>query len=278
MILTDGHFKRLTKFILERSGNIISVQNKTILEMKLVALLDELMIENIDEIMYKIHLGDEYIEKKIIETITIHETRWFRDRTFSKLINDVLMPKWVEMLRESSYKSVNIWSSASSSGQEIYSTIILINEYLDTNNITDIKLNRFHFYASDLSNSVLNRAKNGIYSKYEISRGCKDPIVEKYFDEKDGGYVFKEKFRHKVCFEQQNLLEPIKFRMKFDYVMCRYVLIYFERDTKLEVLENISDKIKPGGGLMLGGSEMYLQYAKLFDKVNIGVGNYYVKK
>jgi len=278
MILTDGHFNRLTKFILERSGNIISVQNKTILEMKLVALLDELMIENIDEIMYKIHLGDEYIEKKIIETITIHETRWFRDRTFSKLLNDVLMPKWVEMLRESSYKSVNIWSSASSSGQEIYSTIILINEYLDTNNITDIKLNRFHFYASDLSNSVLNRAKNGIYSKYEISRGCKAPIVEKYFDEKDGGYVFKEKFRFKVCFEQQNLLEPIKFGMKFDYVMCRYVLIYFERDTKLEVLENISDKIKPGGGLMLGGSEMYLQYAKLFDKVNIGVGNYYVKK
>jgi len=278
MTLTDSHFKRLTDFILEESGNIISINNKSILEMKLLNLLDELEIENIDELIFKLVKNDEYVKQRLIETITIHETRWFRDKTFSKLVNETLMPAWVKELRENKLKTINIWSAAASSGQEIYSMIILISEYLSTNLILDIDLSRFKFYATDLSESVLAKAKAGCYSQYEINRGCKDNILEKYFDLNGKDYCFKPKYRNLVHFQQQNLLESIGLNTSFDYVMCRYVLIYFEKETKLEVIEKISKKLRSNGILLLGGSEMYLEYAKLFDKISIGVGNYYVKK
>ncbi len=278
MTLTDSHFKRLTDFILERSGNIISVQNKSILEMKLINLLVELELENIDELIFKLVSGDEYIEQRLIETITIHETRWFRDKTFSKLINEILMPGWIQELRENKLKNINIWSAAASSGQEIYSVIILIMEYLRENNIDDITIHRFKFYASDLSESVLAKAKQGCYSAYEVNRGCKDHLLERYFDISDKNYCFKQEYRRLVKFYQQNLLEKLNVNLKFDYIMCRYVLIYFGKETKLEVIKRISDNLRKDGVLLLGGSEMYLEYANLFDKVNIGVGNYYKKK
>jgi chemotaxis protein methyltransferase CheR len=246
--------------------------------MKLLNLLTEVELENIDELIYKLVVQDDHVMQRLIETITIHETRWFRDKTFSKLVNEVLMPEWVDELRKNKLKNINIWSAAASSGQEIYSVIILISEYLIEHKITDIDLNRFNFFASDLSESVLEKAKAGCYSAYEVNRGCKDNVLERYFDLSGKNYCFKPEYRNLVKFKQQNLLEQIGFHQTFDYIMCRYVLIYFEKETKLDVIRRISEKLKHRGGLLLGGSEMYLEYAELFDKVNIGVGNYYIKK
>lgn len=157
-----------------------------------------------------------------------------------------------------SHKNLSIWSAACSSGDEAYTISMLLNEHFSTN--PNLPKFSYNIWGSDLSSSMVSEAKKG---QYEASRLAYTPphLVKKYFNESRGksGRLFfqaKENIKKNVFFSKFNLIKDFStLRRSYDVIFCRNVLIYFDASTKALVINNLIDRLKPGGILILAHCE-----------------------
>ncbi len=194
-------------------------------------------------------LGD--IHLKAIEALTTNETSFFRDLHPFDVMKKTLIPELI--VRKSTSKTLNIWSGASSTGQEAYSISMLLLE-----SFPELKDWKVKIIGTDLSNKAVQTAKEGIYSQFEVNRGLPLPMLARYFDKVDDGWQIKEAVRQMVDFRVMNLIKPWPFMARFDIVLMRNVLIYFDMDIKRQILGEIRKTIDPRGFLFLGSSETTL--------------------
>lgn len=134
----------------------------------------------------------------------------------------------------------------------------------------------YDIIGTDISMQILEKAQNALYSQFEVQRGLPVEMMLKYFEQDGQGWRFKSPYRDKVKFRKANLLEDQKSLGQFDVVFCRNVLIYFDRDTKSEVLEMIAEMMPADGKLFLGGAETVLGLTDRFTAVE-GVKGLYQK-
>jgi len=199
---------------------------------------------------------------KVVEALTTNETSWFRDTTpFTALRRDVL-----PTLRAQNPGTLRIWSAACSTGQEPYSIAMTL---LDSDE------RRFAITATDLSGEVLARARAGEYSQLEINRGLPAPMLVRYFDRSGAGWLVKDELRRTVSFAQHNLLSPPPAGGPFDVVFLRNVLIYFDTDTKRDVLSRVRRALRPGGYLVLGAAESTMGIDDAWERVATARGPVY---
>jgi chemotaxis protein methyltransferase CheR len=114
---------------------------------------------------------------------------------------------------------------------------------------------RFEIFASDISNEVIERAKRGIYSQFEVQRGLPIKYLVKYFKKTDDYWQIDDQIRTMVNHRTFNLLEDLRILGTFDVIFCRNVLIYFDQPTKRQVLERVANQLAPDGFLILGAAE-----------------------
>lgn len=183
---------------------------------------------------------DEQIKRTFLDYITINVTEFFRNKEifdeFESVIMNLLVPK---------FKSVKIWSAACSLGAEPYSIGII----LDKNNITQNN----KIIATDIDDTILNKAKVGAFKDHEIKNLSKD-VLTKYFTRIDNSYVINDKIKKMVAFRKHDLILD-NYDKGFHAVVCRNVAIYFKNETKNEIYRKINDSLVSGGVFFTGATE-----------------------
>ncbi|MFZ1829852.1 MAG: protein-glutamate O-methyltransferase CheR [Candidatus Competibacteraceae bacterium] len=200
--------------------------------------------------------------RQVVEAITTHETSFFRDLHPFDALKTTILP---ELLAKRQSPNLTIWCAACSSGQEPYSVAMLVCEHFPI-----LANRRTRIIATDLSETILARAREGLYSQIEVNRGLPAALLIKYFDKQGLHWRIKYEIRRMVEFQQSNLAESWPLMPPLDVVFMRNVLIYFDVTTKKAILARIRSVLKPDGYLFLGSSETTLNLDPAFESISMG--------
>lgn len=199
---------------------------------------------------YVARLSTDLAERaRAVDALTINETSWFRDLAPYQAFTDAMLPPLLEARKH--VKHLEIWSAACSSGQEAYSLTMLLKEHLPPGWTARI-------HATDVSTSMLERVKAGRYSQVEMNRGMPAQRLVTWFTRVGNEWEVSPELRSMVTTQHLNLAAPFPPMPVFDIVFLRNVLIYFDMDTKRDILRRVSTRISPDGYLLLGSSETTL--------------------
>lgn len=256
-MMEKNSFRLLRDFIYEKTGIFFQETKMYLLENRLQNRIRELGLSSFEDYYYYLKFatdgqGDEL--KVLYDLVTTNETSFFRHPEQIEALKTVLKEY---CLRNPLCGPIKIWSAACSTGDEAYTVAIVILELSESlrSNLSSI------IYGTDISHSVLKRAKEGIYSDYNL-RSTPEEIKKKYFEPISPGYFkIKDHVKRLVRFEFFNLVDfPSYYRFSnFDFVLCRNVLIYFGEEMKRKVIESIYKSLKSGGYLLLGHAETLTQ-------------------
>jgi len=180
--------------------------------------------------------------------MTTNETSFFRDNHPFETLRQSLIPGLIA--RRASSRSLRIWSAACSTGQEPYSLAMMLKD-----NFPILGGWKVEIVATDLSPTVLDRARSGLYSTFEVQRGLPIQMLVRHFEQEEPNWRIKPEIRQTISFRPLNLLADFSSLGQFDIVLCRNVLIYFDQPTKTQILNGITRRIVPDGALLLGGAE-----------------------
>ncbi len=195
--------------------------------------------------------------------VTVNETYFFRERPQYTVLRDRVLPGLFERRRAGEMTRVNIWSAACSSGEEAYSLAILIKESFPG------ELGHVSITGFDINSEVIEQAKKGEYSDYAI-RQCTPDQKRLYFRQQGNRYVLVPYIRRLVQFHVANMMELAQIRRlpQPHLVLCRNVLIYFDKASKSKVLQNLAKVMRPGGYLFLSQTESLFGVDHPFELVH----------
>ena len=277
--LSSIEFQLFKKYIHDQCGIDLNEDKAYLIETRLSKLLIDSGLSTFEALYQTLKNNrDPHIATRVIDAMTTNETLWFRDMSPWVIMVDKLLPRYIEELRAKKRSRVRIWSAAASTGQEAYSTVMCINDYLIKNRIDDIRLSDFEIVATDISQNVLEIARRGHYDNISIMRGLETTFRDRYFTKSGAVWELKEEIRNQVRFEQFNLQNSFLFLGRFDVVFCRYVLIYFSDVLKKDIFEKIVRVLNPEGTLIIGASELYVEMDRFFARQNYLNGTYYALK
>ena len=247
--MSSKDFSVIASFLKDRSGLIISEDKTYLLETRLSAILREHKVAGLSGLADILRQpGPHAVKDKVVDAMTTNETSFFRDNHPFETLRQSLIPRLIE--RRAGSRSLRIWSAACSTGQEPYSLAMMMKD-----NFPILAGWRIEIIATDLSPTVLDRARTGLYSTFEVQRGLPIQMLVRHFDQEEPNWRIKPEIRRTVAFRPLNLLEDFSSLGQFDIVLCRNVLIYFDQPTKTQILNGIARRIVPDGALLLGGAE-----------------------
>jgi chemotaxis protein methyltransferase CheR len=247
--------KVLSTYIYNVSGISIDASKAYLLETRFGKLLEEEGCRSYSEFYHKAKSDTrKVLEKKIINAITTNETLFFRDTSPFDLLKHKILPDIIDARSGSSPRpgsaNLKIWSSACSTGQEIYSIAIVIKELLGNNGSHKISL-----MGTDLSDAAVAQASAGTYNKFEIERGLPREKLQRYFSPSGNSWKIKDEIRAMATFRRMNLMQPFSGLGKFDIIFCRNVAIYFTLQDRKKLFNKIADVLQPDGYLLIGSTE-----------------------
>ena len=196
----------------------------------------------------------------MVEAMTTNESFFFRDKIPFEHFRDAIMPHL--MTARARERRIRIWCAAASTGQEPYSLAMMVKEMKD-------KLGgwRVEILGTDISVDVLEKAKAGVYSQFEVQRGLPIQMLVKYFTQAGDTWQIAPDIRAMVQYRQHNLLAEFAGFGRFDVVFCRNVLIYFDQQTKSSVLNRIARQLDPDSYLVLGAAETVVGLSDAFKPI-----------
>lgn len=248
LTISEKDFLRLTDFIIDNYGINLKAK-KVLIEGRLSNYLTAegypSFTAYVDHITQTKNPAD--IEM-MLNKLTTNHTFFMREEGHFTFFNDVILP-FVEE-NNKARKSISIWSAGCSSGEEPYTLSIIMKEYFKNKpEKWDTRL-----LATDISQNALGKATKGFYTD-EGLKALPEPWKKAYFTKTGEGYQVTPELRKNVIFKTFNLMDPINFKIKFDVIFCRNVMIYFEKDTKNALIKRYYDALNPGGYLLIGHSE-----------------------
>lgn len=242
-------FELIAELLKERSGLALNRGKAYLLETRLNPVARKWNFSGIEELAQAIrNNNDEALLVDVTEAMMTNESFFFRDREPFDQFTSIVLPHLLEA--RAATRSVRIWSAACSSGQEPYSLAMLLKEHADKLAGWNVEI-----VATDLSNEILDKAKEGLYSRFEIQRGLPISLLVKNFVQIGDRWQIDDSLRKMVKFQQFNLLENIGSLGRFDVVFCRNVLNDFDTAAKTRVLDGMANILAPDGLLYLGAAE-----------------------
>lgn len=256
--MTPEEFSYLAAFLKKESGLIVSENKGYLIESRLLPIARDLGLENLSELVAKMrNNGPRSLLDDVTEAMTTNESFFFRDKTPFSIFEEQVLPSMQES--RATAKKMRIWCAAASTGQEPYSLAMILKEW-------EPKLAgwRPEILGTDLSADVLRRAKLGKYTQFEVQRGLPIQMMVKYFKQEGNDWEISPEIRAMVQYRKLNLLESFSTLGKFDIIFCRNVLIYFDQETKSEILERMAQLLAPDGFLFLGAAETVIGITDAF--------------
>jgi chemotaxis protein methyltransferase CheR len=245
---TADDFRFLQQFLFDRSAIVLAEEKQYLVESRLLPVVHSTGVASITDIVKALRRGDRSIETAVVDAMTTNETSWFRDAAPFEALRKVILPDLIAT--NVSRRRLSIWSAACSSGQELYSTAMLLDA-----EFSELASWHVDLFGTDLSTAVVAKARAGRYSALEINRGLPASHLVRYFKRDGASFVIDDALRSKARFELFNLARPWPPIQDFDVILLRNVLIYFDIPTKQRVLEQARAHLRPGGYLMLGTAE-----------------------
>jgi chemotaxis protein methyltransferase CheR len=244
--LNDREFAQIRDFMYRRTGISMGDGKKALVSGRLHKRIQHYGLRSFMEYFQFITSGSEPAELQLaIDLLTTNETYFFREEKHFEYIKTQILPG----LR--AYAPFRVWSAACSSGEEPYSLAMLLADRMPPGSDWDV-------VASDISTRVLERARGGLYPMERVDRIPAD-YLKRYCLKGTGDYegmlLVAKSLRDKVRFAQVNLVAPLPEVGPFDLILLRNVMIYFDNDTKRQVVERLLKVLKPDGHLFIGHSE-----------------------
>ena len=266
-MLTAPDYAFLADFLSRRSGLSITSEKAHLIESRLKPIASRLGFKNASELVRGLRTADESLSRVVIEAMTTNDTSFFRDKAPFDQFQNVMLPALLAARREES--RLRIWCSAASSGQEPYSLAMV----LDAARLEGWAID---FVASDINAEMIERAREGLYSQFEVLRGLPIQMLARHFHHEGGEWRLSSSTRARVQFQVFNLLDSFDHFGLFDVIFCRNVLMYFDQATKHDVLGRLVNALAPDGYLVLGSAETVLGSGKRLEPL-VNTRGIYVK-
>jgi len=244
--VTPLDYEYLQKLLKDRSGLLLSSDKQYLIESRLLPLARKAGLSGIGELVQRLKSGSETLTVDVVEAMTTNETFFFRDKVPFENVRQTVLPQLLKA--RANRRSIRIWCAASSTGQEPYSLAMILKEMLPAGW-------RGEIVATDLSQEVLEKAKAGIYSQFEVQRGLPIQMLVQHFKQVGDVWQINPDIRGMVRYQQTNLLHDFAHFGVFDIIFCRNVLIYFDQTTKADVFARMQRVTEPDGYLFLGAAE-----------------------
>ena len=252
--ITPDELKLIINYIKNISGINLDESKTYLIESKLGPLVEQLGCRSYGELNFKA-LSDpgNQISNLIINAITNKETFFFRDKAPFELLKYKLLPDHIRRCSNPSSAlpcSLDIWSTACATGQEVYSIAMVVKEILP-----DLDKWRIKILGTDISDTAVAHSNHGRYSKFDIEKGISPEKVSRFFNPDGDFWRIKDEIRAMVSFKKFNLIHLFADLGKFDLIFCRNVAIYFSPEDRESLFNRIADQLNPNGILILGSTE-----------------------
>ncbi|WP_321447544.1 protein-glutamate O-methyltransferase CheR [uncultured Cohaesibacter sp.] len=258
--MTPQEYSFLQGFLKEKSGLVLSNDKQYLIESRLMPIARKAGLQTISELIGKLKgIGDRTLQTAVVEAMTTNESFFFRDKTPFEHFVDTIVPHLVETRKRG---RVRIWCAAASTGQEPYSLAMSLKE-----NASKLGGLSFEIIATDISHEVLEKAKAGFYSQFEVQRGLPVQLLLKYFTQHGEMWQIAPEIRSMVTYKPFNLLESFSAMGQFDVIFCRNVLIYFDQATKTDIMQRLAKQMPDDGYLLLGAAETVVGLTDAFQAV-----------
>lgn len=255
--ITQENYRFLQQHVYQHSGIVLDEAKHYLLESRLIPIVRDIGLADLNALCHALRSASQApLRNRVVEAMTTNETLFFRDKSPFDALRLKLLP---ELLATVKHRPLRIWSAAASTGQEAYSIAMLLLEQ-------GVQPGQVEILGTDLSEGVLTRAREAVYSQLEVNRGLPAPYLVKHFTRKGMSWELQERVRKMARFQQLDLRSGIRALGMFDLVFCRNVLIYFDLATKRGILEQIRSVMQPHAYLFLGSAETTLNVDERFSR------------
>jgi chemotaxis protein methyltransferase CheR len=259
--MTPQDFDWLRKLLKERSGLTLSADKEYLLESRLLPIARRNGVATLGELVARLKMqGNAELVFSVVEAMTTNETFFFRDKIPFDHLRETVVPALIAARAKE--KRIRIWCAAASSGQEPYSIAMLLKSMA-----AQLRGYRVDLLATDLSSEIVERAKQGTYSQFEVQRGLPIQLLVRHFTQSGDSWQIGSDIRQMVQFRTLNLLQDFAPLGMFDIVFCRNVLIYFDQPTKSAVLERLARQMPQDGYLIMGAAETVVGLSEAFRPI-----------
>ncbi len=259
--MTPLDYDFLRSCLKARSGLVLSADKQYLVESRLLPVARKAGLLNLAELVAALKLAqDPALMTTVVEAMTTNESFFFRDKMPFEHFRSAIMPALLAARRSS--RGIRIWCAAAATGQEPYSLAMCLKEIE-----AEIAGWRIELLATDLSGEVLEKARNGLYTQFEVQRGLPIQLLIKHFSQTGELWQIAPELRAMVRYRQLNLLADFSQLGSFDLIFCRNVLIYFDQQTKSDVLNRLARVIADDGYLVLGAAETVVGLTDRFKMI-----------
>lgn len=260
---TDANFERIRQFVTEHTGIVLSDAKKDMVYGRLSKRIRKGGFGSFDAFCDALETGDEDEQDFMINAITTNLTAFFREKHHFEFLAHTVIPELIE--KKSHNKRIRIWSAGCSTGEEPYSIAMVLKEFLPDFDQWDVKI-----LATDLDVNVVAQGQSGIYRADRIE-GLPDERIKRWFKRGRGDKANMVKvspeLQQMISFKRLNLLKEWPMKGQFDFMFCRNVVIYFDKDTQRILFERYADILAPEAHLFIGHSETLYKVSTRFDSL-----------
>jgi chemotaxis protein methyltransferase CheR len=264
-LFTDKDFSYLSQLAGELAGISMPSGKRELIYGRLVKRLRVLGLKDFKQYCARLDEGDSDERTHFINAITTNVTSFFRENHHFEFLADTLLPELIRKKSAESQPRLRIWSAGCSSGKEPYSIAMVLRECIPNIDRWDVKI-----LATDLDSNILEVAKAGVYPKDHLKEIALDRR-KRWFQTGRGvnesSIKVTDDIKQMVTYKKLNLTESWPMKGSFDIIFCRNVTIYFDRDTRIKLLDRFAEHLHDGGCLFVGHSETLFGLTQRFSTV-----------
>ncbi len=255
-------FKYISDVIADRTGIVLSEAKHDMVYSRLARRLRQLKLTEFSQYLSLIKSGDENEILEFTNAITTNLTSFFREKHHFEYLRNKVLP---ELKRTKTDRRIRVWSAGCSSGEEPYSIAMTIRDVFPRLDGWDIKI-----LATDLDTNMVQRASDGIYTEERVAgldKAHSKKWVSRGKGEHEGQIRMSKELRDMITFKQLNLMDDWPIRGPFDFMFCRNVVIYFNKETQRELFDRYANLVDEQGHLFIGHSESLHKVCQRFDLI-----------
>lgn len=245
-LISESDFELVKKFIFERSGIDLPITKRAMVSARLAKRLRHYQLETFADYINIVSAKENSQERLILtDLLTTNETYFFREKAHFEFLKKDYLPQL------NANAAIRVWSAAASTGEEAYSIAMLLADQIGI-------YKKWEVFGSDICTQVIKTARSGHYTMERID-GIPEDYLKKFCFKGTGPYagtlLIDPALQKKVSFKQMNLNAKLPDVGRFEVVFLRNILIYFNPDTKKQIVNRVASLLKPGGILFIGHSE-----------------------